>query len=717
MQVTFSAKPLSDNYRDQTATQPKFSSSPLNYPRFDQGDTNACGTTSLAMIMCGLGKEYSPAEIDARIRRFDTGTSVQNMIDFARGNGLSAECYNGASLSEIKHHLAAGRGVQVLLDTAEASAVADHYAVVTGFSTNRKGNELIHLIDPDGGKDVTMSTDEFMERWQSRVGDVDRFATVYGAKGDMLPPGRKGNAAEELAVMDFVNDSGNHGNVISERRLAQILADQYTEVEAASLTQYLYAGRASDTSESVDESLSASQLDSKDFVRTKEFQNGPLRRMIKKAFKNILERKGDGDEIDRWVKNTKNYLEGNPAATAKDIADFLAESFHKSDEYAHSAAFQEDPLHTMVRKSIKNIMGRKPESGEVGKLVNEAKSFLDKNENANTKDVSEFLVNALSKSEELVQSDAFQGDQLRSMIRKGFKNILGKKAATREVDHWVQQTKRFIYKNKSANIDDVADFLVGSLRKSSEYAHSDAFQAEPLHTMVRKSIKSILDRKPESGEVGKFVDQTKRYLDKHENAGIKDVSDFLVGSLSKSAEYAHSDAFQADPLGTMVRKGIKNILGRKPEDGEVSKLVTQAKRYLDKQENAGVKDVSDFLVGSLYGGGEYAHSDAFKGDPLKSMVAETFERVMGHEATDGEILQWTEYAKLHLHTNSEATIRDIYDHLIGSMNGNAAYAHSTLFAAGPLRDMMHAGFEHFHNKRGSAAEIDQFYMRVREFLN
>src|SRR5689334_22772778 len=67
-------------------------------PLYDQGNTNGCGTTSLAMIMSYLlGRPVTQAEVDHAIRRMDVFTSPRDMIEFAQANGLAAAGYNHGS--------------------------------------------------------------------------------------------------------------------------------------------------------------------------------------------------------------------------------------------------------------------------------------------------------------------------------------------------------------------------------------------------------------------------------------------------------------------------------------------------------------------------------------------------------------------------------------------------------------------------------------------
>jgi len=68
-----------------------------NMPFFQQGSSNGCGTTSLAMVMTYLGVPETKAQIDAVIRQLDIFTSPEDMTAFATSHGLQAQGYNNGA--------------------------------------------------------------------------------------------------------------------------------------------------------------------------------------------------------------------------------------------------------------------------------------------------------------------------------------------------------------------------------------------------------------------------------------------------------------------------------------------------------------------------------------------------------------------------------------------------------------------------------------------
>jgi predicted double-glycine peptidase len=68
-----------------------------NMPFFQQGSSNGCGTTSLAMVMTYLGVPKTKDQIDSVIRQLDIFTSPEAMTGFATSHGLQAQGYNNGA--------------------------------------------------------------------------------------------------------------------------------------------------------------------------------------------------------------------------------------------------------------------------------------------------------------------------------------------------------------------------------------------------------------------------------------------------------------------------------------------------------------------------------------------------------------------------------------------------------------------------------------------
>jgi hypothetical protein len=162
-------------------------------PPVDQGDTNSCGTSSLAMIMNYLGVPVSRQDIDSEVRRVDQGAMPQPLIDYARANGLEAEGYNHGSWDEIKGYIERGIPVQALINVkADGDPSNGHFVAVVGFRTDPKtGEEQIGFRNSaDGGKVNWMSRAEFENKWTNHFAGFDKFFIAYAPGGTDLPKGR-----------------------------------------------------------------------------------------------------------------------------------------------------------------------------------------------------------------------------------------------------------------------------------------------------------------------------------------------------------------------------------------------------------------------------------------------------------------------------------------------------------------------------------------------
>ncbi len=194
-------------------------------PFLDQGTQNACGTTSLAMIMSYLtGKSFTTADIDSVIRRMNTFTSPNDILEFARDNGVAAEGYNNGSLEEVKAMIDKGFPVQAMIQ-ADSQGMGynidgQHYIVITGYETDPvTGEEFILYHDPNRGDDPAtaaveggegrMPAAEFERMWGNVGFGFDNYFMAFGPEGAALPPGRNDGVEAVLGTLDGVTNLTN----------------------------------------------------------------------------------------------------------------------------------------------------------------------------------------------------------------------------------------------------------------------------------------------------------------------------------------------------------------------------------------------------------------------------------------------------------------------------------------------------------------------------
>jgi len=150
---------------------------------------NSNGDTSLAEIMTYLGKSMTEADVEKGIG----DASPQNMLRFARDNGLEAEEYNNGSWDQLKQQIDEGHPVQALIENHFLGAVdgnALHYINITGYGTDPStGEEYITYHDPYLGTEQRRSVSDFEKAWGSVPDGFNNYFKAYGPKGSNLPPG------------------------------------------------------------------------------------------------------------------------------------------------------------------------------------------------------------------------------------------------------------------------------------------------------------------------------------------------------------------------------------------------------------------------------------------------------------------------------------------------------------------------------------------------
>jgi hypothetical protein len=199
---------------------------PPGMPYYDQGTQNACGTTSLAMIMTYLGVTLSHEDIDNAIRRMDIFTSPNDIVDFARSKGLEAEEYNHGTWDELKSQIDAGHPVEALIESDTSlggSADGIHWIAITGYETDpATGQEYVIYHDPNWGDDpatagvnegaeVKIPVEDFMKMWgnTSLPPGAENFYVAFGKPGETLPPSRVDGMEGALGATDGITNVTN----------------------------------------------------------------------------------------------------------------------------------------------------------------------------------------------------------------------------------------------------------------------------------------------------------------------------------------------------------------------------------------------------------------------------------------------------------------------------------------------------------------------------
>jgi hypothetical protein len=119
---------------------------------------NACGTTSLSMVLkyFGVPKQASDVKaIDAVIRpsssdgKIDSFTAPINIALYAQRHGMRATLHNDSTTGDLKAMLAQGVPPMILYDWDAPSGKGLHYVVVSGYR-EQDGKKEFQLHDPSG---------------------------------------------------------------------------------------------------------------------------------------------------------------------------------------------------------------------------------------------------------------------------------------------------------------------------------------------------------------------------------------------------------------------------------------------------------------------------------------------------------------------------------------------------------------------------------------
>jgi hypothetical protein len=181
---------------------PNVASMPFDF----QGTSNACGTTSLAMLMTYLGVPETKEAIDSVIRRMDIFSSPEDLMTFARDRGLQAQGYNHGAWPDIEGD--AGLGVPCIL---LIKIRGFHYVVVTGHGTDPTNSQRYAVLhDPEQTTDRLLYEAELIAAGNNvGFGFADYYMAFATRSGARLPPGNSSGIQGALGTLEGVTNVTN----------------------------------------------------------------------------------------------------------------------------------------------------------------------------------------------------------------------------------------------------------------------------------------------------------------------------------------------------------------------------------------------------------------------------------------------------------------------------------------------------------------------------
>ena len=191
---------------------------------FNQGRTNACGTTALAVAFHHLGTNIPRQTIDRQVRNFNLYTSSGGIIDYARQKGFQANRYENGSYEQLKSDLAAGRQVIVLTDVGDydqnglltrgdESDTTLHYMNVTNVGEDQNGQRYVTYWT--WGTEQTVPYERFEQMWsdlklKGMDSDWNRSYLLIdkGTAEPLRDPGKLASRQEDQ-ISDGVSSAAN----------------------------------------------------------------------------------------------------------------------------------------------------------------------------------------------------------------------------------------------------------------------------------------------------------------------------------------------------------------------------------------------------------------------------------------------------------------------------------------------------------------------------
>ncbi|MEL6548559.1 MAG: cysteine peptidase family C39 domain-containing protein, partial [Myxococcota bacterium] len=167
-----------------------------------QGATNACGTTSLSMVMRywqGSTEANTVAAIDAEIRPSNAPSDPRDLQRYAQAQGLRAGVIRGGTPHQLTSLLDQGTPPIIVIWSGNQL----HYVAVTGYQRTVNGDQTnvnFTLADPAAGT-RTVSRERLQELWGNHA---QNYLITVAPSGSRQIAGLDGRsrAANQLTVYD-----------------------------------------------------------------------------------------------------------------------------------------------------------------------------------------------------------------------------------------------------------------------------------------------------------------------------------------------------------------------------------------------------------------------------------------------------------------------------------------------------------------------------------
>lgn len=222
----------SSNEAEQEATN--YYGHPLNdHHHFNQYEVcpdnrNACGTTSLSMVLANEGlmvhELRNATELDERVRPWGGFTAPNDIVKEAKKQGLKCSAINEASFAKLIRCLKAGNSVIALIEGGKSP----HWIVVLGVEINEATDEkTVYIACPGDDTYETLTKAEFKTKWKTPnagmagnfVNDVlgySKYMIALDRDKDNLPKSDDFEITATDTLADGVTDLGATWNSLGD---------------------------------------------------------------------------------------------------------------------------------------------------------------------------------------------------------------------------------------------------------------------------------------------------------------------------------------------------------------------------------------------------------------------------------------------------------------------------------------------------------------------
>jgi hypothetical protein len=198
-------------------------------PFIQQGTSNGCGTTSLAMTMTYLGVPETKDQIDAVIRQLDIFSSPEDLMAFATSHGLQSQGYNNGVWENIESCMPLGQPCICLINANysypdNTSVSGFHYVVITGFGIDPTNNQRYAIFhDPNFGSAMVLYESQFVQMGNDMGWGFHDYYMAFATFATELPPGNDTGIQGVLGTLEGVTNITNGiGNTFKPKSVGSV---------------------------------------------------------------------------------------------------------------------------------------------------------------------------------------------------------------------------------------------------------------------------------------------------------------------------------------------------------------------------------------------------------------------------------------------------------------------------------------------------------------